>query len=254
MRNYLYMICLIGGCVLASCEKELPLYGDSQSRLNFEYMTRNDSLASYSFVYNKQLTSDTIWFTVKTIGFVAAEDRKIELMQVPTGNNDAVAGKHYLRFDDAGLARFYVIKGGATKARVPVVVLKDPSLTQADYKLHIEIKDNHLFKSGYKEFSYKLLTISDRLVKPTNWTSFMDYMFGTYGTVKHQFMIDNSDKKWDEEYLHKLGIEDYSADQGFLQYWANKFQRLLNEFNAKQQEVGLPPLTEANGALVQFQK
>ena len=253
MRNYLYIVCLVGSCMLASCEKELPLYGDSQSRLHFEYASRNDSLASYSFVYNKQLTHDTVWFTVRTIGFVAAEDRPLELVQVPTGDHDAVAGKHYLPFNDAGLARFYVIKGGATKARVPVVVLKDPSLAQTDHKLRVEIKDNGFFKPGYKEFGYKLLILSNRLVKPTNWTSFMDYVFGPYGTAKHQFMIDNSDKKWDEEYLHQLGIEDYSADQGFLQYWSNKFQRLLDEFNAKQQTAGLPPLAEADGTLVQFQ-
>ncbi|HEY9550967.1 MAG TPA: DUF4843 domain-containing protein [Prevotella sp.] len=254
MRNCLYILGLLAGILLSSCEQKLPLYEDNQARLSFLYANRADSLASYSFVYNKQLTQDTVWFTVNTIGFIATEDRPLELTQIPTGQDDAVPGKHYLAFNTPSLAPFYTIKSGSTSARIPIVVLKDPSLNEKDFRIRVEIKNNGIFMPGYTEFSYKLLTISNRLVKPSNWQGLMNYIFGNYGTVKHQFMIDNSDKKWDEEYLYELGVHNYSADQGFLQFWANKFQKLLNEFNAQQQQQGKQPLSEADGTLVQFQK
>ncbi len=252
MKKYLAIFGFLAVAALSSCEKDLPLYSDPQARLNFNYDNRGDSLMNYSFIYKKALTRDTVWVKVHTLGFVSDKDRAFELKQTPSGQLDAVAGKHYVDFSDPVYKPWMVIKAGEITARVPIIVLKDASLTEQNYCLRVEVKDNGTFVPGYKELSYKLITLSNRLTKPDSWSYLMDYIFGQYGPVKHQFMIDHSSARWDEEYLQQLGVANYTADQSYLRFLTGKFQKLLNAENAQRKAQGLPPLSEADGTLVIF--
>lgn len=81
-RYFKYMMALVGWVSLASCEKDLPVYSDSISRLNFYYDISSTSnfkselsRSSYSFVYgSEEAVDDTLWFEVETMGFVADYD------------------------------------------------------------------------------------------------------------------------------------------------------------------------------------
>lgn len=260
MKKYIFVFSLLATLFVTSCEKDLPLYDDQQARLNFRYTTPGstvtnlgDSIVGYSFVYNSHLTQDTVWLQLRTSGFLSSVDRPFELKQVETGENDAVPGVHYVSFDDPEYKQKYlVVKADSIDVTVPVILLKDASLNDATYSLRIEVKDNEYFKSGYKELKYKRINFTNQLVKPTYWNFLMNYYMGSYGKVKHQFMIDNTKYKWDDDYLKSIGVHNSSVDQTFLIYIGNKLYKLLNELNAQRAAQGLPDLQEEDGTFVTF--
>lgn len=251
--KYLYRLFLISclAVFISSCEKSLPAYSYQQCMLNFDYA---DTLQTYSFIYSNGAQSDTVWYDVTTLGFVSDVDRPFELQQVATGDNDAVAGTHYVSFDDESLKKFYFIPAKAVKARIPIVVKRDASLTTQDYTLKFTFKTNDNFTTGYEPVSTVKLVISNKLSKPTAWVAMCNYYFGKYGPVKHQFMIDATGFRWDDNYLKNvLHVLDFAqSDQTYIAYLAQLIQKKLTEYNAQRASQGLGKLTEADGTIVTF--
>ena len=249
---------LCGACLLTmtSCEKELELYNTQDCWLNFYYDWTPEegdwkeewTRSSYSFVYDgSDATEHTEYYTVETMGFLSDQDRLFELEQVMTGNNDAKAGIHYVPFDDATLKSLYVIRAGETKAEIPIILKRDASLKETDVILQFRIKDNGIFKPGYERFQMRTLTISDKLVEPTAWnTTYFFYYFGSYGPVKHQFQIDQTGERFDDEYINYL----MNGDSGYVNYIYEKLVRQLAEYNAEREAQGLGVLCEADGTPV----
>lgn len=248
MKRMILHAALCSGLLIgfASCEKDLPVYDYPDNMLNFELTisseTKEPELTSYSFVYlPEDIEEDTIWVTVKTMGFLSGQDRPFELEQVASGEKDAVAGVHYVSFDDAELkSKFYYIPAGAVEQRIPVVVLKDASLETESVNLYFTFKDNGYFRPGYSLYSEMRLNISNMLTKPAAWDDYADYYFDKYGPVKHKFMIDVTGLKWDNEFLetHLYG------EQGYLTYLAQLCDKELRKENARRAEEGLPVLSE----------
>lgn len=243
--------------LLTACEKDLPVYNGSDSMLNFVYAheQNSDSTCMYSFVYESDdVVKDTVWFDITTMGFPQDRDRYYELEQVLTGNHDAVPGKHYVAFDDADYRSKLCVPAGAIEARLPVVVLRDPSLkTEGNVTLRLKFEPNDEFIVGYITRSFKVLTISDILSRPNNWNGICDHYFGDYGPVKHQFMIDVSGERWDDDYLvNTLRINESDCDQNYILALSNKFYKALQEENARRAANNLDPLAEDDGTLVAF--
>ena len=69
------------------------------------------------------------------------------------GEAEAQAGVHYVPFDDATLLSKSYVPAGATIAKVPIVVLRDPSLDTQSVALRITFKDNGIFQPGYPRLS-----------------------------------------------------------------------------------------------------
>lgn len=230
-----------------SCEQDLPLFGEDRGRLNFGYEDNRlkDSLYRFSFTYGPvEREIDTIKLIVKTMGIPADYDRPFALQQLVTGDNDAVPGVHYVAFDDPELAaKFYYVPAGAIEIEIPIVVKRDPSLKTKNYTLRVGFKPNDEFNYGSKEFSFKRIILSDQLIKPKNWDSYCGHFFGEYGPVKHQFMINISGEKWDDDYVNTVIYSYYSGDQNFLFYYAQKMYRALQDYNATHDER----LSEAGG-------
>ena len=113
-------IFLAGCCLLAftACEKDLQPYNTPGAWLNFAFRESSGDLITsseglydeiydtyYSFALQSattgtDITQDTVWIEVSTMGFLSDQDRQVELQQVVTGENDAVSGVHYVAFDD----------------------------------------------------------------------------------------------------------------------------------------------------------
>ena len=71
--------------MFTACEKDLPVYENSQCWLKFNYERDADSLVSYSFAYGpSEVTVDTVWVKVQLMGSVEDYDRPIALEQVMT--------------------------------------------------------------------------------------------------------------------------------------------------------------------------
>lgn len=259
------MLVIVLMAVATSCEKDLEVYSDPTCRLNFYYdiETVGDfkpemARAAYSFVYGSpDLERDTVWFEVESMGFVADFDRPIALQQVDSvGVDNAVAGVHYIGFDDAQLAKYYVMPAGKARTRLPIVILRDASLKDKAVVLKVRIRANDNFVNGYAPLAERVLTFTDHLSEPSRWNyqypywgsytiSFADY-FGEYGPVKHQFLINETGEKWDDDYIDGL----MTGDDMYLMYMLGKMSRRLDEVNAQRIAQGQEVLQEADGTVV----
>jgi hypothetical protein len=246
MKKY---IAYLGGALmllgLASCEQDLPVYDDPQAYLNFDYTQAKDSMVNYSFVYSEGKEQDTVWVNLITQGFVSDHDRDFELQQVTTGNNDAQAGKHYVALDDARMKPYLQVKAGQTKVSVPIIVLKDASLDNAVYNLKLEVKNNGEFAQGFQNRRVKMVTITNLLSKPAAWSGAMDWYFGQWGRVKHQFFIDVTGEKWDDTFINSI-VNNYSL----VTYYISRLNKALSEENQRRVAAGQGLLQEADGTIV----
>lgn len=270
MRKTFHILMLVVVAVLtAACEKDLPVYDDPTCRINFYYPTctsteKFDSTLTrtpYSFVYaGAAVTTDTIWVEVETMGFTSDKDRPVSLEQLDTTACMAVPGKHYVAFDDPSMASYYVIPAGKARATLPIVVLRDASLKDTSVVLKFTFRENEYFHHGYPVFQTRVITITDRLSEPSAWNkqyyydpshpswgtySFANY-FGAYGPVKHQFLIDQNGKAWDDDYITSL----MEGDSNYLNYLMQEMQKALAKLNAERQAQGLDVLREADGTEV----
>lgn len=269
MKKSVYIIGLLCAAgALTSCEKDLEVFSDNTCRLNFHYdgvesrsqFKEQMAVNSYSFVYGSaELDNDTIWYEVETMGKVSNSDRTVTLEQIQVEDADnAVAGTHYVAFNDATLADKYVIPAGKTRAKLPVVMLRDASLKESTVTLKFRIKPNGNFVEGYPEFQEQTLTFTDQLAEPSIWSKrfpypdypdydfgFSDY-FGTWGPVKHNFLIEETGQKWDDEYIDGL----MNGDGGYYTYMIRKMAKRLEQVNAERAAQGLDPLAEADGTPV----
>ena len=262
------LINILIGCIfllgMSSCEKDLPVYETPDCWLNFVYYSSYDGsvlgteevtdemrYASYSFVYvGEEVEIDTVWFEISTMGFVSDEDRPLELEQIQTGGNDAKADVHYVAFTNEELKAKYMIPARKTGTKIPVVVKRDPSLSNGDVTLQFTFKDNGYFKPGYDGLTTRTLSISSKLTKPSVWEEcYCDYSFGLYGAEKHRLMIEWTGEKWDDEYIKEL----MDGDSAYVNYLADWFAQKLEEETAKREEAGEEPYKEEDGTPVSFE-
>lgn len=258
----------------AACEQELPTFSDDECFLIFNYgagkktgdatVSENDRRRSYSFLLNaaEEQIRDTVWLKINTLGKLSPDSRPIALVQVEDTNRNvinAVAGKHYVAFDDPSLAELYRMPGDSAVAEVPVVVLRDPSLKEGDVSLRMTFGDNGWFSPGYPSFTTYTLTISDYLAEPQMWQELnVDYYLGTYGSKKHELMIQWTGKAWDDAYFKTLATYNswYGQwifnDAAYIDYLDVWFARKLEEENARRLEEGKDVYREKNGNEVSF--
>lgn len=251
-RHILAALLLVGvGMWSTSCERALPVYDLDADALNFDVSldgaTNEPKDKLYSFVYiDEAVMEDTVWITLNTQGFVTAYDRAFRLRQVEVDTVvNAVPGVHYTSFDSAEMQKYCVVPAGANTVKVPVIVHRDPSLEENDVRLNIEVLPNENFVQGVKEYRLFPLVISNMLTKPANW---QDYYFGTYGPVKHRFMINQTGLRWDEDFLKEILAGDY----GYIKYLTMLLYQRLEAENADRKAKGLDVLKEANGKKVAF--
>ncbi len=248
-----------------SCEKDLQVFDDPTCRLNFYYdnlETTKDfkyeyTQGSFSFIYKGDVAQDTVWVEMESMGKLSDQDRPIELEQMDTTATMAVAGKHYVAFNDPSMAKYYVMPAGKARTRIPIVILRDASLKKETVVLKYRIKPNAYFENGYEVFQTRSIAITDRLSEPSYWKKGFDmggYSYslydciGDWGAVKHQFMIDVTGKAWDDEFIESLMLGDYS----YLNYILGKLANELQKTNEEREAQGLPDLCEEDGTPVSF--
>ena len=142
------------------------------------------------------------------------------------------------------------MKAGEVSTKVPVVVLRDESLSTKAYNLDVALVANNDFQSGYPLYQVKHLQLSDMLAKPTLWDTYNDgaiaYYFTSWGPVAHQFMIDVTGFPFDDNFIKQ--ILD-SPDINFVYYLAEMVARAKIKYN---QDHPDKPLQEKDGTLISF--
>src|SRR5690606_5427125 len=113
-----------------------------------------------------------------------------------------VAGKHYVAFTDSKASKHYVIKADSMHARVPVILLRDLSLKSSAVLLKFKVVENEQFKTGEASKLWRKIEFTDQLSRPLAWSaSASTYYYGEYSLVKHQFMVESTGQRWDQDFM-----------------------------------------------------
>lgn len=267
IKNITYLVVAVAfACCAQSCEKELESYSHQDSYLNFRFLKSNgdDMLNSelessssvantpvqYNFKTHGAIRQDTIWLQAKYIGFVTDYDREYALEQVEVpGVDNAVAGTDYVAFDSPEAQRVMVVKAGESTFLVPVILLRSSALQSKDAVLKVRFKENKNFKNGYSNMQTRIISFTDRLMKPAVWDQFnLNLLFGNYGDVKFQLMLDWSGLSWSDEFITEM----YTTDKAYFDYLSALFKKRLAQENAERQARGEDVWREADGTVITF--
>ena len=225
-----------------SCTQDLEKYSTEECHLNFLYyyagtgeVYNSEAVAKYfatvftdySFAYYGDAQRDTLWFEVSSMGFLSDVDRPIALKQVQVSDTveNARPGVHYVPFDDPSLAGLYRMPAGQDTVSIPVVLLRDPSLDDRLVVLRFTFADNGFFSPCYESMSTRTIFFTSGLIRPSSW---IDGIYGKWGPVKHQLLMDWTNEPWDEDYISKL-----NDDSSYYNYLLAKLHKRLEEENAK---------------------
>jgi hypothetical protein len=254
MKKLYFLLALLAAIVLSSCEKDLELF-NAGTGVNFYFENASDTLVIYSFVYGPaESVTGTISLNLETVGLLSDKDRRINLEQIAVDPSDAVIGVHYEPFPEGG----FTIPAGQSRVSIPIVLKRDASLQEKRVTLGLQIKPNKEFPLVNLARNRVKIVFSDQLERPTNWNT--RFILGSYGPVKHRFVIETTGEKWDYDYIYnEIGfIEDVSPwtndnyDRGFCDYLVVQLTRKLDALNAARAEDSLPPLAEEDGTVVSF--
>ncbi len=253
MKNIFIYTFIVLTSLLSSCDEEYYLYNDV-ARLQFGPEIHRiynpsanlaDTLKSATFFYySPEINKDTVFFDIYAIGGVKNVDREFVLEQVPLVDVDnAVAGVHYINFNDASVKPLYKIKAGEVHTKVPIVILRDNSLKSKTVELKIQIRENSNFKLGEVSNIWRRVIFTDRLIRPNSWDEWLTrYYLGKYSIVKHQFFIETSGQRWDDDFIQTI-----RANFAELGYWKSLVKGALLEYNSKNPNS---PLRDEDGELV----
>ncbi|WP_437918095.1 DUF4843 domain-containing protein [Sphingobacterium sp. LRF_L2] len=257
MTKITYFISFLTSIILfSSCEKNLETYGYGTG-LNFYYEQASDTLINRSFVYgDPEAITDTVWLVVETIGPLTENDRKIEFEQIEIDADAAIADKHFVAFDDPTLATSYVVPANQSTARIPIILKRDESLKTSLVNLSLRIKTNSDFEHTNPDRNVVKIVFTDKLEKPNNWAAYANYFFGKYGQEKHQWMINLTGEKWDDDYLNSIGFTsagvNSNIDASYVLFLQDYFTKQLAAYNEERVNQQLDVLKESDGTAVSF--
>lgn len=231
-----------------SCKQEFPAPFIGKNYIQFTPTNGIKTVvtAYSSFYYaDPSKTTDTILFDVTSLGLVPDKTTYLKLSPIlgPIVTTaypnavDAVPGVNYVSFDDPGIQKLMKLDAGKTNGKIPVVIKRDPSLKTTMYQLHFKLSDSEDYLAGNPKYIEGLVYISDFLFKPTNWST--TFFLGTYGTVKHQFMVEQSGERWDLTFITTI-----LANSNLQTYYKYKFSQALKATNAARIAAGQTELRE----------
>lgn len=261
MKTRILLNMIVAIVFLAGCDTDPEVYSWERDGLNFTGSTTTN----FSFVYHgSTLEQYSLMVPVATLGFLPDKDRLISIIQIPSDDEDvenAVAGVHYVAFDDPSLKELYTIKAGQNTIDIPIVLLRNPSLKDKVVTLKIQIDpDGPDFGLGKIERSTITVTITDQLSKPKYWNQLYvtEYGFGAWGKVKHQFMIDVTGFTWDDDFFYNIlgfteGSTNSNYDGGYITHLTRVLNNELDRVNEERRVANggvADPLKEEDGTIV----
>ena len=232
---------------VACQENEISTFDNESSLFFFRDIYNNNSKGtpqldstSYSFFLAGSIQIDTVWLDVLLTGSPSDQDRPFRIVQSNVGEpGGAVAGTHYVAFDDPEMVKRMVMPANKVSVALPVIMTRTPQMDTEEYRLDMEILPNEYFIQGIKDRVVYVLKITGKATKPANWDSPNSYLatFGEWGQEKMRFIIDYVGYNTFDETL----ITDYRY------YLQLKAREKLAEYEAVK-----GPIYEADGTRVTF--
>lgn len=223
-----------------ACKENELLKYDDDAALYFA----KDSVSQSFFLISSDMLRDTLYIQVNTMGHLSDVNRPIPIAQTNTGeSNAAVAGVHYLPFDDPEVRDLMVVPAGKAIGHIPVILLRDKSLDLKTVSLKMRIGENEYFRPGIDTQREFLVKTTAQATKPNVWDTRWRYYFGlSWGSAKMRFLIDVTGyTDW----------ENASIDGAYIRYMSALVQQKLLEYNEAHPDA---PLSEADGTIVTFDK
>lgn len=255
MKNRIYLLILAGLLMVQySCKQDQYYLYNDVARIQFgpeinRIYTASfdfaDTLKRSTFYYdNASVREDTVYFDVYAIGGTKNIDRPFTLVQEQLPNlTNAEPGKHYVAFTDQRVAQNYVIKAGTVHTSIPIVLLRDASLKTTTPVLKFVLQADQSFQLGEPSKLWRKLEFTDRLSQPTAWDASMTtYYYGKYSVTKHQFMIETTGQKWDNDFM--LAIR---SDISLVNYYKATIKIALIDYNKAHPGN---PLKDESGELI----
>ena len=258
----MYILAIIALIVATSCEKQVETWSGEDS-INFYTPAVRDTIQDFSFLtVSVDLTEYTMYLEVRTEGMIRNYPRPVNLRQIipyDTAGNDAVAGVHYVAFNDPRVRDLYVIPAGEYSVFLPIILLRHPSLGEERKTLRIEFMENDYFQlTTHENRGFRIIRLVDRVVMPVRWYHgpgwSLNFYFGTYGPVKHRFMISTVGDDFDDAWVNLNFATTWwdgmwnARDADHMTWLQNWLQRKLEERNEREGNI----LTEADGTIVDF--
>lgn len=192
----LYILLPVALLWSTGCKKEnISAEGTYQDAVYFAHSSYDQNIDSLSFSFISLPDSvklDTVWLPVRIAGKTTSRDRQITLTVVDTATT-ATAGTHYKLLD-------YHLPKDSFNTNLGIVLYRTADLQDTVVQLTVQLQPNSDFPVQVKDTTSangRLVTdnvyrirFSDQLIKPTNWDSFLVYLFGTYSKVKYRFIIE----------------------------------------------------------------
>lgn len=236
---------IVGLLLLGSCEKQHPGDYNDGGRIYFynEPKVQQDSINVSFFAAMGGNKYDTVWIDVRAMGYPADQDRPLNLQILNEGEEGAaVAGKHYVGFDDPGMKPRICMPAGEVKTNIPVVWIKDPSLNTSEVRLELSLEANEYFQRGYEPWCQFVVTATAKAVQPFLWDTWWKTYFGDWGPRKMEFII---------LYVGFNEFDEIPSDYALCPYLQGKAKQKLKEYNENPENEDAP-LTEEDGTPVEF--
>lgn len=190
----LLLIIIVFAAATACKKSELTTYelDDMVYIYKEAFNTKRDSAICSFAIKSNSLLVDTVKIAVRIMGTAKNYDREVKLMAVDSVTT-AVAGVHYQFLP-------YVIKAGAYKADLPVVINRTADMKTQSFTLTVQVVETKDFKPGVPNSPVAgnfagasiryFIRMNDYLSKPSNWDSQLNGYFGAFSQVKYKFIID----------------------------------------------------------------
>ena len=271
MKSILYLPTLMLLAGLSSCQEAEYMLFNEAARVQ---MDESEEIKADFYYMDESIQRDTVYLSIHTIGDPEKRPRRVMLQQITEydieyqydnkGNlvdsvvtekpNKAVPGVHYVPMDDPEMENLLYVQLDSVTLEVPVILLRDASLQEEEYRLCLELVATEDFLLGEHEHLSGTITMADKLSKPSFWTSRVErYYFGAYSERKHEFMYEVAGEPINDEWYDRLS-QDYAEQT----YFINKFKNALDEYNNDPDNIaqGLAPMREdpndPNSALIVF--
>ncbi|WP_316816141.1 DUF4843 domain-containing protein [Pedobacter nyackensis] len=211
MKRSKYIIAFIAIALITSCKQDAYQLFNDVARIQFgpdisliyrpEY-SFTDTLKAHTFYYDGTgIQQDTVFYDIYAVGGASKSDRAFKLVQEQVPNvTNAVAGTHFVAFNNPAVSKHYVIKAGSVHSSIPIIVLRDASLKTTTATLKFNVVANEHFQLGEIRNLWRKLEFTDRLLRPVAWKA----GYGKYSVAKHKFMIDTTGERWDQLFINGL--------------------------------------------------
>ncbi len=232
---------LATGILMISCDEKVVEKFDDDASLYFYrdmYTANNMGIVQYdsidySFFLAGSAQEAEIWLQVNLTGNVADVARSFSIEQTNVGETGAaVAGTHYVSFDDPRMAEYLTLPAQATSTMVPIILTRTASMDENSFRLVVALKPNDHFVEGIKQGTKGqqsfIINVTAEAIKPLTWDRNYDYAFGDWGKVKMGFLIDH------------VGFSDFETDMSNLEaryYWNLKAKSALAEYESEHGEL-----------------